>query len=251
MAISGGEQLHQGHRARLRKRAVETGLQGFEPHEVLELLLTYAIPRVDVNPLAHRLIEEFGSLSAVLDAGEKELRRVDGMGENAAALLSLLPELFAIYGRDRWGEKPVLSSCTLAGAYCVSLFSKQHTEAMAILCLDVKKQLIRRKTLFTGTVDETPVYLRDIAAFALECKAHSVLMTHNHPSGSVEPSAADLSWTSRASEALAPLGIRLEDHIIVAGNRFMSLRSEAKYTIPFPGEKEQLLAAETELPKKR
>ena len=106
---------HDGHRERMRQRARETDMRGFQPHEVLEFLLMYAIPRRDVNPLAHKLIERFGSLSGVLDARPEELMQVPGVGENAATLLSSLVSVFSAYQRDRWRKRPCLSSRKEAG----------------------------------------------------------------------------------------------------------------------------------------
>lgn len=215
---------HDGHRKRLRDRANSTGLEGFQAHEVLELLLSETIPRRDVNPLAHVLIDHFGSLAGVLDARKEELMQVDGVGERTAAHLSLQVEFFRYYQRDRWGEKPRLSTRYIAGEYCTALYGKQHVEAMRLVCLDVHKSVLASEVIAVGTVDETPVYPRTVVECALRYHAHSVILVHNHPSGEVEPSRGDVFVSAQIEQALRLVNIELLDHIIVAGDRYVSLR---------------------------
>lgn len=222
---------HAQHRKRMRKRVMEEGLGAFQPHEVLELLLFYGIPRGDVNELGHRLIDHFGSLANVLDASVQELMAVEGVGENTAVLLSTLPEVFSLYNKSRWGERPTLSNAMRAGAYCVNLFANQRIESMAVVCLDTQKKLLHARLLFRGTIDETPIYIRDIVEYALQQKAHSVIISHNHPSGVLRPSAQDRERTEEIRVALSTLGIAVEDHIIVAGDSFLSLRQEKSYLV--------------------
>lgn len=214
---------HDGHRERMRQRARETDMRGFQPHEVLEFLLMYAIPRRDVNPLAHKLIERFGSLSGVLDARPEELMQVPGVGENAATLLSSLVSVFSAYQRDRWRKRPCLSSRKEAGEFCTALFSRQKVESVAIVCLDVHKAVLASEMLTQGTVSETPLYPREVVAYALRHQAHSVILAHNHPSGDTRPSMDDLRITLEIRDALRTMDITLEDHFIIAGSRFTSL----------------------------
>lgn len=219
----GARSGHEGHRKRLRQRVRATQLEGFQPHEVLELLLTYAIPRQDVNPLAHALIDRFGSLSGVLDASAAELEQVPGMGESAAVLLSSLVGVFAAYQKDRWGEKPRLTNRALAGEYCTALFARQQVESIVLICLDVHKTVIAAETLMRGTVDETPLYPRSVVECALRHRAHSVLLAHNHPSGVLTPSRGDIDVSIQVGNALKPVEIELLDHIVVAGSEYCSL----------------------------
>lgn len=214
---------HDGHRERMRQRARETDMRGFQPHEVLEFLLMYAIPRRDVNPLAHKMIERFGSLSGVLDARPEELMQVPGIGENAATLLSSLVSVFSAYQRDRWRKRPCLFSRKEAGEFCTALFSRQKVESVAIVCLDVHKAVLSSEMLTQGTVSETPLYPREVVAYALRHQAHSVILAHNHPSGDTRPSMDDLRITLEIRDALRTMDITLEDHFIIAGSRFTSL----------------------------
>lgn len=214
---------HDGHRERMRQRVRETDMRGFQPHEVLEFLLMYAIPRRDVNPLAHKLIKRFGSLSGVLDARPEELMQVPGVGENAATLLSSLVSVFSAYQRDRWRKRPCLFSRKEAGEFCTALFSRQKVESVAIVCLDVHKAVLASEMLTQGTVSETPLYPREVVAYALRHQAHSVILAHNHPSGDTRPSMDDLRITLEIRDALRTMDITLEDHFIIAGSRFTSL----------------------------
>ena len=182
---------HNGHRARLRQRARETGLAGLADHEVLELILTYAIPRVDTNRTAHRLIHTFGSLSGVLEARYEDLRQVEGVGENAATLLTLFPSLTRRYLLSRTGEKPLLNTSERAGEYGRALFADCRVETLYLLCLDVKCRLLQAVKLAEGTIDRVPVQNREIIRAVLSTQAKNVLMMHNHPSGSLRPTAED------------------------------------------------------------
>lgn len=145
--------MHSGHRERIRERFLREGLQGFAPHEALEFLLCFAIPQKDVNPLAHSLIERFGSLSAVLEARAEELTQVPGIGPNAAALLTLLPELMRYYERDRRQERPCLRNFKAAGAYCRALLRGEKDECVYLLCLDAQGRLLKSVLLRRGTIN--------------------------------------------------------------------------------------------------
>lgn len=224
---------HEGHRKRLRDRAANTGLNGFEPHEVLELLLMETIPRRDVNPLAHALIRHFGSFSAVLDATREELMQVDGVGERTAEHLSRQPDYLAYYTRDRWERQtPVLSNIKEACEYCTSMFGRQQEESLGIVCLDARKAVVARQILAQGTIDEAPVYPRMVAEAALRMHAYAVILVHNHPSGQLEPSQGDIMVSDQVRRALQTLEITLLDHIIVAGPKAVSLAAKGYIGAP-------------------
>ncbi|HSK69424.1 MAG TPA: DNA repair protein RadC [Candidatus Limnocylindria bacterium] len=215
---------HAGHRARLRERFERAGLDGFAPHEALELLLTYAIPRRDVNPLAHRLLERFGSLSRVLEASPGELRAVEGVGENAAALISVLLPLLRMYrgelalrARDAAGEESPL-------ARAKALLMGETVERFLMFALDARGRVITHAFVSSGDDAETAVYPRLIARELLRVGAFSCVLAHNHPSGLARPSRADVDMTTALQAALEPLGIRLHDHIVVAGDEAFSFR---------------------------
>ena len=215
--------IHAGHRERIRERLRTAGLSAFSEHEVLELLLTYAIPRQDVNPLAHELIATFGSLSAVLDADESELMRVRGMGKNAALLLTMMPQLMRRYQLSSLGDRPVITTLAEARAYCAPLFIGANEENIYMICLDQAGHVIHRTLLYTGTIDQVPLYPRIVVEIALRHHAHAVILAHNHPSGVVEASQADLDITQRVGTALHMIGIKLVDHLIFSGSTAFSV----------------------------
>ena len=218
-----GKSIHAGHRERLRARLRAEGLASFSEHEVLELLLTYAIPQRDVNPLAHELIARFGSLGNVLEADETELLRVKGVGGHAALLLSMIPQLTRYYQMNTLGEKPIVMNLAQARAYCVPLFVGAQQEHLYMLCMDRSGHVLHLALMHTGTVDEVSLYPRLVVQTALRHNAHSVLLTHNHPSGTMEPSQADIVATNRATAALATVGITLADHLIYSRNGVFSI----------------------------
>ena len=218
--------MHAGHRDRLKERMFREGLQGFSPHEVLELLLCFAIPQRDVNPLAHALLATFGSLSAVLEADVQALQECPGVGRNAAALLTMMPQLAGYYARDRFQERPTLGNAGQAGEYCATLFWGMRNEVVYLICLDARNRVIHPALLQNGTIDQSPVYPRDVVEMALRHHAHAVLLAHNHPSGSLLPSAADYAVTRRVIAALQAVDVRVVDHIIVSAEGFMSMAQQ-------------------------
>lgn len=223
-AATRAQNPHKGHRERKKKLFREQGLDAFADHEVLELLLYYAIPRQDTNPLAHRLIEHFGSLSAVLSAPEAELERVEGVGEHAATLLSLvLPVVRRAY-TDARGSSIALTSTAKLGDYFCGIFFGAQQESLYEVCLDAKGKLLRCYKIADGSVDAVGVNVRVIVENALRCRASAVALSHNHPSGLALPSPEDNASTLAAYDALRAVGITLIDHIIVADDDFVSLR---------------------------
>ena len=220
--------IHSGHRERIRNRLRKEGLASFSEHEVLELLLTYAIPRQDVNPLAHELISRFGRLSNVLEADERELLQVKGMGASAALLLTMMPQLMRYYQMNAMGERPVIVNLADAKAYCKPLFLGAHEEHSYLVCLDQKGRVLHLALLQTGTIDEVPLYPRAVVETALRHNAHSVILAHNHPSGAAEASQADVEATKAIASALHMIGIKLVDHVIFAGETCYSMVRERK-----------------------
>lgn len=213
---------HEGHRARLRERYAQTGFDGFADHEVLELLLTYCIPRRDTNPLAHRLIERFGSLHGVMCADQEELKRVDGMGENSAAFVSMLLPLLRKVELNGEDERLLLDTYGKLKEYCRKLFIGEKQEVLYLICLDPSLHLIRPVLLSRGTVDGIAATARLVAGEAMKWNASGAVLTHNHPSGNPSPSQEDIRFTEDVRRALNALDITLHDHIIV-GRTTLSL----------------------------
>lgn len=220
---------HGGHRARLKARFVREGLSSFEDHNALELLLFYAIPQRDTNELAHRLISEFGSLSGVLDASVEALMRVDGVGENTAVLLHMLPGMFAKYEQDKVRtDALVLNSAQKAGEYLVSLFVGKTTETLIAVCMNHKCKVTNTVVISEGTPDSTQINLRKIAEAAMHSGASTIILAHNHPAGVAAPSAADIEATRHIVMTLRSLGITVNDHFIVAGKDWFSMATNSK-----------------------
>lgn len=216
--------IHEGHRARKKKQFLSYGLEPLADHEALELLLYYAIPRADTNPVAHRLIEHFGSLSEVLSARPEELTEVEGVGENAAILLSMILPLYRKAFRTETEGHAILNSAESAGAFFCNLFRGARQETLYEACLDAKSKLLTCCLVAEGGTDSVNLNLRRIVEQALRCNASNVILSHNHPSGVALPSGDDNTTTLMAQDALRAVGIRLVDHIIVADEDFVSLR---------------------------
>ena len=217
-----GKKLHEGHRQRVKGRYLAEGLDSFEDHQVLELLLFYCIPMKDTNELAHKMLGEFGSLSGIFEADPADICKRCGVSENTAILLSLMPSLTRRYFKGKWGDKPALSSSTKAGEYAVSLFVGRTYEVFYVICLDTQNRVNCAVLVHEGTINETPVYPRIIVEAVLRHQANSVILAHNHPGGSMRPSDADLQITKRITAALDAISVHVADHIIVAGDRYFS-----------------------------
>lgn len=222
--------IHDGHREKMRQRFLRGGLDAFADHEALELLLYYAIPRKDTNPIAHALMERYGSLSAVLTAPVEDLEKVEGIGESAAVLLKLAPQLYRKARLSDAEQETVLNSVSRVGAYLLDRFTGEKNEVLYQLCLDRKGKLLACKKLGEGDIASAELDIRRLVENALLTGASSVILAHNHPSGVALPSEEDYIATSRAKEALAVVGVVLTDHIIVADGDFVSM-SDSGYII--------------------
>lgn len=216
-------QIHGGHRERMRKRLESEGLDGFAPHEVLELILFYSIPRSDTNPIAHRLLERFGSLSAVFEAPISELTKVEGIGENSAALLSMIPQITKRYLIDKNKKGVVLDSINKIGEFIMPYYIGSNVEKFYLICLDKKCKLLNCTLMAEGSFDNVTVDMRMVCKVALDCSATSVVLSHNHAQGFAIPSANDVLVTEQVAESLKLISVDVVDHIIVAGDDFISL----------------------------
>lgn len=213
---------HEEHRSRLRQRYEKEGLDGFQSHEVLELLLFYAIPRKNTNELAHALLSRFGSLARVFDAPVEELACVPGIGLSAAVLLNMMPKVWRLYRQDSSRTCMALDTYQKAGEYAADLFIGRSREELALLSLDASCRLIRDHMLYEGTVNEVTVHPRIIVETVLRDNGSQTILVHNHPGGSLKPSNADLLFTRRIALALAPIDVDVADHIIVCDDQFFS-----------------------------
>lgn len=217
------ENLHEGHRKRMRERFVKSGLDDFAPHNVLEFLLFYSIPRGDTNPIAHRLIDSFGSLSGVFDATPEELMKVKGVGESTAILISMVPQMARKYLEDKADSVNVMGGCSDIGAYLLPKFVGRTNEALMMVSIDNKNKIISCSVVAEGTVDSAKVSRRRVMEEAMKVNATRVILAHNHPRGVAVPSSEDVVMTREIGRLFAQVGIELVDHIIIADDDYVSM----------------------------
>lgn len=221
--------VHDGHRDRLKTRFMEHGLDSFNDLNALELLLFYAIPRKDTNVMAHDLLDRFGSLSGVFEASLRELTDVPGIGENAALLIKLVPQMMKKCQVSKANDIRVFRTPSDLGRFLVPRFIDERDELALLLCLDSRKALICCQVLNRGVVNAVDITVRRMVEIALKNKAASLVLSHNHPEGIALPSREDEAFTNKAREALRLMGIELVDHIIVAGDRYFSMRDSGLF----------------------
>ena len=215
--------VHEGHRQRLRKRFLEEGLDHFSDIQALELALFYCIPRVDTNPIAHALLDRFGSLAQVLEAPVEEIKKVPGMGERSAAFLHLITEFGRYYMVSRTSDMKILITLEQCAEYMLPLFYGRRLETVFLLCLDAKCKVLSCKEIAEGDVNSTGISVRKVVETALGSNATSVVLAHNHPSGVAVPSGEDIQTTRKIAAALAAVDIQLVDHIVVADHDYVSM----------------------------
>ena len=222
--------VHDGHRERLRQRYGALGPDAFADHELLELLLTYAIPRRDTNETAHLLLKRFGSLSGVLAAGLDELQSVSGSGPQAAQLIHLqaaLERRAALRRLRTRNGRPLLNTPVRSARYAELLLRHEHSERLYALCLSTQLTLLCARPVGSGSLNELTVYPRTIVELALLQHAHCVVLAHNHPSGDPLPSQADAETTETVRAALQSVHIGLLDHIVVGDGYLYSFSAQS------------------------
>lgn len=215
--------IHAGHRERLKDRFLKQGLDGFTDIQALELLLFYSIPRQDTNPIAHKLLDHFGSLSQVLEAPPEELKKIGGIGENSALLLNLINQMGRFYLVDKAKREQVLPTIEDCARYLQPYFYGRMNETVFLLCLDAKCKAICCKNVGEGSINSAGISIRKIVETALREGATSVVLAHNHPSGIAIPSPEDIQTTRRIAAALQSVEVYLADHIVVADGDYVSM----------------------------
>ncbi|MEZ5843592.1 MAG: DNA repair protein RadC [Hyphomicrobiaceae bacterium] len=214
-----------GHRQRLRERFLKGGERAIADYELLEMILFRALPRRDTKALAKALISEHGSFAGVVNAPEPRLRQLDGVGDSVIAELKLIRAAALKLMHGEIQERPVISTWAEVIAYCRAAQGFEDREMLRILFLDKKNRLIADEVQQTGTVDHTPVYIREVVKRALELAATALVLVHNHPSGDPSPSRADIDMTRQIVDAARPLGITIHDHIIVGRSGHASFKA--------------------------
>lgn len=223
---TGKEKPHySGHRDRLRRKVLTFGAETLPDYELLEFLLTFAIPRRDVKPLAKEMIAAFDSFAGVMNASPEELARVKGVKDTTAALIAAIRNCAVRLAKNSISDAPVLADWNAVIAYCKIDMGQKKTECLRILFLDSRGRLIKDEIVQKGSVNQTPVFPREIAKRALELEASSIIMVHNHPAGDLRPSKNDVVMTKAVQNALASLDILLLDHLIVSKNGHVSFKA--------------------------
>lgn len=215
-----------GHRSRLRQRLLVGNGDALADHEIIEYLLTTAIPRQDVKPLARQLIRRFGSLSGVFNADPRALMGMPGIKEAAAAALKIAGIAALRLARSAVHEKPVLSSWQALIDYLHIDMAHLTHERVRVLYLDTQNRLILDDVLSDGTLDESAIYTREIIHKAMDIGAAAMIIVHNHPSGSPQPSRADIQVTQKIIEAARLLNIAVHDHVIIGREGHVSMKAK-------------------------
>ena len=214
-----------GHRQRIKEKYEKSGIDGWLDYEVLELALSYAIPRKDTKPIAKELISRFKTINGVLDSDIKELRTINGISNHIALFLNLLKDIAILYLEKGLHNKDLLSSPQVVYDYLKASLKGAVDEEFKTLFLDSRNQLIAVETLKTGTVNRSVVYPRKIVERALYNHAAGVVIAHNHPAGTLQPSQDDIKITNAIKTALETVDIVLLDHIIIGGNGYFSFKA--------------------------
>ena len=220
--------MHENHRERMRARVEQHGMESLAEHEALEYVLYFCIPRRDTNPIAHALLDRFGRFADVLEADEKELRQVPGVGPATARFLHFLGETDHYALKSRSQTRRRLATTEDLARCIVPLFQGARQEKLLMLALDDRRQLLRTVWLEEGSASGVDMSVNRIASSAVHAGAAFVVLAHNHPDGSVLPSRDDLFSTTEIMRALSLLQIRLLDHIIVAGEEYLSLQDTGR-----------------------
>ncbi|WP_184080282.1 RadC family protein [Sphingobium subterraneum] len=214
-----------GHRARLRQRLAEGGPDALMDHELVEYLLALAIPRRDTKPLAKRLIAEFGGIGGLLNADWQALSRITGMGDTSIAAVKIVQAAALRMLRAQVKDQPVLASWQALLDYLRADMAHMTIERVRVLHLNARNMLIRDEHMGDGSVDQAAIYTREVIRRAIDLGSSSLILVHNHPSGSPQPSRQDIDITRQIVEAGKPFGISVHDHIIIGAEGYSSMRA--------------------------
>lgn len=226
---------HEGHRARMRKRYLDSGFDNFQNHEILEMILYNCYSRRNTNNIAHKLLDSFGSISAVLEAPVDALIKC-GVSESVATYLHMIPDICRVYFDDRNNSKDKIVNYETLGQSFVNKFIGRVDECVYLLLTDAKSKEVFCGVVSTGTSVSSDVSVRKIVDLAMRYNATNAVIAHNHPSGVALPSRDDLVMTSTLYHTLGSIGVRLVDHVIVADEEYVSLRENELCSVLITGE---------------
>ena len=221
--MQNNDNIHKGHREKVKNRYYESGLNSMPDHNILELLLFFGIPQKDTNPIAHELMNKFGSFSGVLEASKADLQSVKGMTENAACLITLMRPVYKRYVNDLHKKKRQFENAKEMADYLRPLYLDTVNERIYALCFDLNDRMIACRVVSDGDIDSSFLDYRKLASIVLEVKAKKVVLSHNHPNGTLTPSVADVQATGFARNMLEYLKVQLKDHIIITDKSYFSM----------------------------
>lgn len=227
--------MHKGHRERLREKYKRNGLDAFADHEVLELLLFYANKRSDTNETAHRLINRFGSLTGVLEASYEDLKEIPEVGDVAATLITLIPQLFNRYSLDKAKKIRYVKTSEEALEFFAPKFYGLAEERVGVLSVDSQNKINNFSFVTEGGASLAEVDIRQILQIAIRSSAYNVIIAHNHPGGVAAPSKSDIQSTQALIEAFNAVGVRLADHMILTDEEGFSMANHPKFASMFSG----------------
>lgn len=227
--------VHDGHRKRMKEEFLKAGLDHMPPHRILELLLFYSIPQGDVNGLAHRLLDRFGSLPAVLEASYQQLLDVPGVGAHTACHLRLITSLARQYYSEKAKRSVLKNPHEKIGQMMIAQYVGCTEERLTLVCLDNSLKVLYFQFVKIGVEDAVQIQFRSLAKIALDCHATQVILGHNHPGGLAIPSSADRETTIQLARSFQTLGIKLLDHFVVAGSDYVSMAETGLFSEPYSG----------------
>ena len=214
------------HRKRLKQKFAVSGLTALHDYEIMELLLSYALSRKDVKPLAKLLLKQFGSIKGVMDAEAAELKKMGGISDHTVILLKIVKDISSLYLMEKAAEKVQINCTAELLNYCKMALGGLKDERFCVIYLNTQNKVIDMETIQEGIVNQAVVYPRKVLENALKQKASAVILVHNHPSGHVRPSDADIRLTKMIQETARILDILVHDHIIIGENTVFSFREE-------------------------
>jgi len=224
MAENNDKNIHKDHRKRMKQRFKINLFENFAPHEVLEFALFFSIPQGNVNPLAHELIERFGSVSGVLNAEDDELMEVSGVGEHTILMLRMIPNLFKYASLEEYKPGVKFINLESVAEYFVNYFIGVNNEEVAVMLLDNRNSLITVETVSRGTTYSAEIAIGIINEKIVKYKAKSFILAHTHPNRDVAPSSDDIRTTEYILKSFERLNVLMHDHFIISGNKWYALR---------------------------
>ena len=219
------QNLHVGHRKRLRERAINGDLDSYQTHEIVEMMLYQANKRCDTNGIAHALLKKFGSLTGIINADVSELMSVKGVGENTAGIIKNYLAVFRRYKLEMIKNKKRLMTFTEVFNYAHTLLEESAREELVVICLDGSHEILNVKT-WLGSVNKINVLAREIVGFCYASKGVGVILAHSHPGAGARPSNDDLAFTKILHSALRSIDVSLLEHIIIGKDEYFSFHKQ-------------------------